>query len=102
MQKLTVLYGHPAEVDVFEDYYHNNHLPLAATMKGVEKLELTKLVATPDGSKPAFYRMAQIYFLDMDQLQKTMSSPEGEATAADLSKFATGGVEVMIGSIESE
>ncbi len=102
MQKLTVLYGHPKDVDTFEDYYHNKHLPLAATMKGVERLELTKVMGTPDGSKPAFYRMADIYFSDMDQLQRTMSSPEGEATAADLSNFATGGVQVMIGSIESE
>lgn len=100
MDKVTVLYGHPTDVAVFEDYYKNNHLPLAATMKGVAKLELTKILGTPDGSKSEFYRMAEIYFSNMDQLQKTMGSPEGQATAADLANFATGGVQVMIGNIE--
>jgi len=100
MNKVTVVYGHPTDVDVFENYYKNNHLPLANTMKGVAKWEFTKFLATPDGSKPEFYRMAEIYFSDMEQLQKTMSSPEGQATAADLANFATGGVQVMIGTIE--
>ncbi len=100
MNKVTVLYGHPTDTEAFETYYKNKHLPLAAKMKGVAKLELTKIVGAPDGSKPSFYRMAEIYFSDMDQLQKTMGSSEGQATSADLSNFATGGVQVIIGSIE--
>ncbi|WP_179345519.1 EthD family reductase [Winogradskyella ursingii] len=100
MHKLTVLYGHPTDVETFETYYKTKHLPLAATMKGVAKLELTKILGTTDGSKPEFYRMAEIYFSDMEQLQKTMSSPEGQATSADLENFATGGVQVMIGVLE--
>jgi hypothetical protein len=40
--------------------------------------------------------MAELYFLTEEQMQATMSSPEGEATAADLPKFATG---VKLGTI---
>ena len=100
MKKVTVLYGQPTNVEAFENYYKNKHLPIAATMKGVEKMELTKVLGTPDGATPDFYRIAEMYFKDMEQLQETMGSPEGQATAADLANFATGGVTLMIGAVE--
>jgi uncharacterized protein (TIGR02118 family) len=102
MYKLTVLYGHPTDVEIFETYYKENHLPLAATMEGVAKLELTKLLGTPDGKKADYYRMAELYFSNIEQMQETMSSPEGQATVDDLSNFATGGVNVMVGITENE
>jgi uncharacterized protein (TIGR02118 family) len=33
MQKLTVLYGHPTDVETFEKYYSEKHLPLAPLWK---------------------------------------------------------------------
>ncbi|SDP49663.1 EthD family reductase [Desulforhopalus singaporensis] len=100
MKKVTVLYNHPEDSEAFEKYYHETHLPLAATMKGIARLELTRFEAGPDGSKPAYYRMAELYFSDDNQCQTTLGSPEGEATVADLSNFATGGVTVVMGSVE--
>jgi len=102
MQKLTVLYGHPTDVEAFEKYYTEKHLPLAATMEGVAKLEITKLLGTPDGQKADYYRMAELYFTSVDQMQETMSSPEGQATVDDLSNFATGGVNVIVGYTEND
>ena len=101
MMKVTVLYGHPKDPDAFENYYENNHLPLAAKMKGVDRLELTKFVAGPDGGNPAFYRMAELYFADQTAMERSLGSGEGQATVADHEKFATGGVTVLIGSIAS-
>jgi len=100
MMKVTVLYGHPASPDEFEKYYANTHLPLAAKMKGVARIELTKFVAGPDGGKPAFYRMAELYFTTQPEMEQSLGSAEGQATVADLPKFATGGVTVVIGSVE--
>jgi len=102
MYKLTVLYKHPKDAEAFETYYKNNHLPLAATMEGVAKLALTKILGTPDGQKADYYRMAELYFTSVEQMEETMSSPEGQATVDDLSNFATGGVEVMIGVTEND
>lgn len=101
MIKLTVLYGPPTNKQDFENYYANTHLPIAAKMKGVERLELTRFAPGPDGDQPAYYRMAELYFPTEEQMQTTMNSPEGEATVADLPKFATGGVTVLVGSVES-
>ncbi len=97
--KVTVLYHHPDNTDAFEDYYAATHLPIAAKMQGVDKLELTKFSAAPDGGKPAYYRMAELYFETEEQMETTLGSPEGQATVADFEKFATGGVTVMIGTV---
>lgn len=100
MMKVTVLYNHPDNPDEFEQYYSSKHLPLAAQTKGVERLELTKFIAGPDGGKPAYYRMAELYFTNQAQMDETLGSPEGQAVVADLQNFATGGVSVVIGSVE--
>lgn len=101
MIKMTVLYHRPTNTQEFEKYYAEKHLPLASTMKGVDRLELTRFGPGPDGDEPAYYRMAELYFSTEDQMQSTMGSPEGQATVADISVFATGGVTVLVGSVES-
>jgi len=100
MIKLTLLYGHPQDPQSFESYYAGTHMPIARTMKGVERLELTKFAPGPDGGKPAYYRMAEVYFRDEAQLEATLGSPEGQATVADLPNFATGGVTTMVGAVD--
>jgi len=100
MMKVTVLYGNPENPDEFEKYYENTHLPLAAEIKGVARAELTKFTAGPDGGKPAFYRMAELYFTTQTEMEESLGSPEGQAAVADFQNFATGGITVLIGSVE--
>jgi uncharacterized protein (TIGR02118 family) len=101
MMKATVLYNHPLDPQAFERYYAQTHLPLAAKMAGVARLELTRFAPGPDGTRPAFYRMAELYFADAAQMQTTLGSPEGQAAVGDLKNFATGGVTVLTGAVES-
>ena len=101
MLKATVLYGHPNDPEAFEKYYAETHTPIALSMKGVDKMELTKSVSAPDGRKPAYYCMAELYFAGPAEMQESMGSPEGQATAADLANFATGGVTMIIGAVEN-
>lgn len=100
MKKVPLLYGHPKDSDAFEKYYKETHLPLASKMKGVNKLELTKFLSAPDGEKPAFYRMAELYFSSQSEMEKTLGSPEGKAAVSDLPNFTTGGVTIIIGTVE--
>ncbi len=100
MQKVTVLYGHPTDPEAFEKYYTDHHMPLVAKMNGVAKVELTKMLGSPDGSPPEYYRMAELYFENATQMQSTMGSAEGQATASDLANFASGGAKVIIGTVE--
>jgi uncharacterized protein (TIGR02118 family) len=99
MIKLTVLFGHPTDVSAFEEYYANTHLPIAANMKGFDKVEYTKFIGAPDSSQAAYYRMAEFWFTSPEALQATMGSAEAQATAADLAIFATGGVKLLVGSV---
>ncbi|CAN5562588.1 EthD family reductase [soil metagenome] len=96
MIKLTVLYGQPTDKEAFEDYYANTHLPLVAKMSGHTRTEFTIFMNQSDNSS-AFYRMAEFWFSNPETMEATMSSPEGQATAADLGNFATGGVTVLVG-----
>ncbi len=99
MVKLTVLYNHPKSADDFEKYYADVHKPIALKMKGVRKIELAKVVAAPDGSRPAYYRTADLYFDNVDHMTSVLSTPEGQATAGDLPNFATGGFTMLISEV---
>jgi uncharacterized protein (TIGR02118 family) len=99
MIKMTVMYGQPKSAADFEKYYADTHMPIAGKMQGVNKIELSKVVGTPDGGAPAFYRMADLYFDDADHMKRVMATPEAKATVADLGNFATGGVSVLISEV---
>jgi uncharacterized protein (TIGR02118 family) len=99
MIKITVLYGHPSDPAAFESYYLATHMPIAAKMTGVARVELTKFFPGPDGSPPAYYRMAELYFASAEAMKATMASPGGQATLQDLPRFATGGVTVLAGTV---
>ena len=101
MIKATVLYGHPSDPAAFEKYYSDTHMPIVAKAQGIAKAELTKMLPIPDGSAPAYYRMAELYFNGPAEMQQTMGSPEGQAVVADLANFATGGVTVITGMVEN-
>jgi uncharacterized protein (TIGR02118 family) len=100
MHKVTVLYGHPEDVAAFEDYYENNHVPIAAKIPNVQRFESGQAIAAPDGGDPPYHRIAELWFEDMDQLQQGMGSEEGQAATGDIPNFATGGATVLISEVE--
>ncbi len=101
MVKLIVQYGHPTDPEAFEKYYAETHMPIASKIEGVERVEISKVAGTPDGSEPSQYRMAELYFNSMQDLQANMGSPEGQAAVNDIPNFATGGVDVMVTEVQS-
>jgi uncharacterized protein (TIGR02118 family) len=73
---------------------------MAAKVQGIGRLELTKLGPGPDGSKPPFYRMAELYFPTEGHMQASLASPQGKAAVADLNDFATGGFTTLLGTVQ--
>jgi uncharacterized protein (TIGR02118 family) len=69
-------------------------------MPNVTRFEATRVLGTPDGSDPPYYRVAELWFETQEALQATMSSPEGQATVADIPTFATGGATVLVGEVQ--
>lgn len=96
MARLVVLYKKPTDPAAFDHYYSETHIPLAKRMPGLRKYDLSKgPVATPAGPSE-FHLVASLEFDDMSAMQKAFASPEGQATAADVRNFATGGVEMLM------
>lgn len=96
---VNVMYNAPADPQAFEDYYAATHMPIAQKIPMVEKIVLLKGVAGPDGSAPAYYRMAQIYFADAATMAAAMATPEAQAATGDIANFATGGASVLIAEV---
>ncbi len=98
--KITVLYNQPKNPEEFEKYYANTHLPIAATIKGVDRIELSKVTAPAGGPAPAFYRIAELYFKSAEHMQSVMATPEAKKTTDDIPNFATGGFTVLVSEIK--
>lgn len=95
---VTVLYNEPTDPAAFEAYYAATHLPLVEKVAGIDHTVLIKGLPGADGAKPAFYRMAQLFFADAAAMAASLGSPEGQAAVSDIANFADGGVTVLTGA----
>jgi uncharacterized protein (TIGR02118 family) len=96
MVKLVVAYGPPEDPAAFDEHYASTHDPLARKIPNMRRFEAGKVLGTPDGTPAPFYFLAELLFDSPDELQAAMGSPEGQAAAADVGNFASGGATLMI------
>ncbi|HEX2076232.1 MAG TPA: EthD family reductase [Longimicrobium sp.] len=96
MAKLVSLFNPPADADAFARHLTGTHIPLAKKIPGLRSLEASRgPVMTPEGPAP-YHLVGVLSFDSMDDLQAGLGSPEGQAAAADIANFATGGVTVLV------
>ena len=98
---VTVIYKAPTDTAAFEKYYSETHLPLVGAGQseiGFTRAELTRFNSNLDGSKPARYRQAELYFPSMDAAKKGIATPAFKKVGDDLANFATGGLDALIGA----
>lgn len=94
MAKVYALYKTPADAAAFDRYYYATHVPIAKTIPGLRRYEVTSgPVTTTTGASP-YHLVAVLTFDSMAAIQAALASPEGQATAADLANFAMGGVDL--------
>ncbi|MCF8570991.1 EthD family reductase [Gordonia sp. HY002] len=96
MYRLNVLYNQPTDPVAFDEYYFNTHMPLAGKIPGLRGATVSKAEAL-DGSTPDVYLITTLDFDSKEALGAGLGSPEGQAVAADVPNFATGGV-TMVGA----
>ncbi len=96
MANLIAMYGIATDREAFDRYYYETHVPLAKKIPGLRRYDVTRgSITTLDGIAP--YQMIAILGFDsVAAIQAGLASPQGQAVAADLANFATGGVEIMI------
>ena len=95
--KLVVIYPYPTDPDTFERAYLDDHVALAKEkIKGVTKFVLTKIVGTPDGQKPPFYRIAELHFPSIEAMQESASSAGGQEAFAHAVSISTGSRPIVL------
>ena len=99
MAIVTVIYKQPKDTAAFEKYYADTHIPLVGANQaeiGFTRAELTRFESNLDGSAPALYRQAELYFPSMDALKKGTATTGFKKIADDLANFASGGLDALI------
>jgi len=96
MASLIVMYKIPTDVEAFNAYYLEKHIPIAKKIPGLRKYEISQgPVVTPNGPS-SYHLVATLRFDDLAAIQAAFASPEGQAAAADVQTFATGGVDMFM------
>ena len=86
---VTVLYLWPKDTAKFEKYYPT-HLKIVGDHQqeiGFTKAELTKFSESLQGTKPEFYRQAELYFPSMDALKAGIATAGFKAVGDDFKNF---------------
>jgi len=95
MAKLIVLYRRPDDIAAFERYYFSTHAALVKELPGLKRFEVSRQpVISPTGSSCHFAAIME--FESIEALDRAMQSPEGQAAAADVAKFAPAGTDVLV------
>jgi uncharacterized protein (TIGR02118 family) len=95
--KLLVIYPRPKDIAVFEKLYQEEHVPMAVDkLAGKTKFVATKVLATPDGTPPPFYRIAEVHFPSLEALQACAQSDGGKETVAHAVKISSGGAPIFL------
>ncbi|HEV7705861.1 MAG TPA: EthD family reductase [Gemmatimonadaceae bacterium] len=97
---VVVLYNWPKDTAAFEKYYAAKHIPLVGAKAkeiGFSKAVLIKFAPNADGSKPAHYRMAQLWWPSDAAMKAGMGTPGFKEVAGDIPKFSTGGQIILTG-----
>jgi uncharacterized protein (TIGR02118 family) len=86
--RFLVLWSTPKDAAAFDRHYREVHVPLAKKLPGLRRYTLSRNAAPIRGGDP-YYLVAELDFDDMTALQEAFGSPEGRATAADITNLAS-------------
>jgi len=83
------MYPRPRDIEAFEKVYGDEHVPMAiAKLAGKTKMVGTRILGSPQGTPP-FHRIAEIYFLSMDDLEACAASEGGKRVCTTLRSITT-------------
>jgi len=121
--KFMVMYPRPQDTDTFEHLYQDEDVPIGdglsseyfGTFVGFEKLYqeehvpmildklvgktrfvATKVVGTLNGTRPPFYRIAEVHFPSLQTLRAGAQSDGGQETLAHAVKISSGGAPLFL------
>jgi uncharacterized protein (TIGR02118 family) len=88
----------PPDVNAFERAYTQDHAPMvtAQNFKGITKFVAARVVGTPEGTPPPFYRIAELHFPSMQALEAATASSSAQQVVAHAVAISTGGKPVFL------
>jgi uncharacterized protein (TIGR02118 family) len=96
MPKIVVIYPYPKDVEEFEKAYTEDHIPLATKITGVSKFIASRVIGTPDGGQPPFYRIAELHFPSMEDLQTSAASARTQEAVSHAVAISSGGAPIFL------
>ena len=96
MARLLAMYKTPRDAAAFAAHYFEKHIPLAKTIPGLRKYEVSRGAVTNPMGGANYYLVAILEFDDAAAIQNAFASAEGQAAVADVQTFATGGVDIFV------
>ncbi len=98
MHCLTVIYPRPDDEAHFRNYYSSTHLPLAAKLPGLVRMQ----VAYPEMIGPGdVFCIFQGFFADGAAKGAAMESEIGQQVAGDAPNYSPKGAQVMHFAVEA-
>src|SRR5215467_11928224 len=95
------LYGHPVDQAAFDAYVESTHIPLVKKVRGLTGWTISKFDPGLDGTSGPYYLVGELYAPSREAWLEILDSPEGKTASADLSNFATGGVTILFGEVQT-
>jgi uncharacterized protein (TIGR02118 family) len=101
MVKFMILFRKPTDLDAFENRY-NDFLSLIERMPDIERRQVISVLGNPMG-EPHYYRILEIYFGDMAQMEASLRSKAGQEAGGELARrFPADTVEAMFAEVYEE
>ncbi len=121
--KFMVMYQRPQDIDTFQHLYQDEDVPIgdglsseyAGTFEAFEKLYqeehvpmipdklvgrtrfvVTRVAGTSKGTRPPFYRVAEVYFPSLQAFQACAQSDGGRETVAHAVEISSGGTPLFL------
>jgi uncharacterized protein (TIGR02118 family) len=74
-------------------------MPMVYSVKEIKHVELSVGLPDPEGKAPAFYRVTELWFENLEMLQKAAATPIWKKIVDDVPTFASGGVTIITSKI---
>ncbi len=89
MYKIVAFWGppKPSDVESFEKYYVEFHVPLARKVPHVRKLVLTRTEAGLEGAAAPFHRVAELHFDNPEAFHRASETVQWRAMRDDAGKM---------------
>jgi uncharacterized protein (TIGR02118 family) len=87
--KIVALWSAPkaGDVEAFEAYYRETHVPKATVVPNLRKITLTRVETGLEGSPAPFYRVAELYFDSPEAMERSAQSDSWRSMREDAGKM---------------